>query len=86
MAKICAIKLMITGEPSDSQHAETPGGQTSMPAVHEGPVLALASEHVSGRSKKRPRWTSTKQRWADEDSTEQPFADQGDQTEQPLAE
>ncbi|GMP25228.1 hypothetical protein CsSME_00002193 [Camellia sinensis var. sinensis] len=62
MAKIWAIKSMITGEPGDSQPPEVSGGTSSTPAEQrEGAVLALASEHPIGRSKKRPRKDQTGQ-------------------------
>ncbi|GMP47677.1 hypothetical protein CsSME_00015316 [Camellia sinensis var. sinensis] len=79
MAKIQAIKSMITGESSDSQPPEATRGTFSMPAVQEkGAVLALASEQVAGRSKKRSRRNPAEQHLADEDSTEHASADLGD--------
>ena len=49
MAKIRAIKSMITGEASDSQPPKAAGGTSSTPAVQEeGVVLALASEQAAG--------------------------------------
>ncbi|GMP50907.1 hypothetical protein CsSME_00017331 [Camellia sinensis var. sinensis] len=87
MEKIRTIKSMITGEPSDSQLAEMTHGQSFQQATQESsPVLALASEQSVGRLKKRQRWASTEQRLVDEDSTELPSANQGEQTEQSLGE
>ncbi|GMP69617.1 hypothetical protein CsSME_00028812 [Camellia sinensis var. sinensis] len=87
MAKIRAIKSMITGEPSDSQPPEAAEGTSFMPAVQDkGVVLALASEQVAGRSKKRPRRNPAEQHLANEESTEHASADLGNQTEQPITE
>ncbi|GMP35149.1 hypothetical protein CsSME_00007720 [Camellia sinensis var. sinensis] len=86
MAKIRAIKLMITGEKGESQPPEATGGTSSTPAGQtEGAVLALASEQPAGRSKKRTRKEMTGQNLVDEDSTEVASTEQGDRTEQPLA-
>ncbi|GMP72781.1 hypothetical protein CsSME_00030697 [Camellia sinensis var. sinensis] len=83
MAKIRAIKSMITGEASESQPPEASGGTSSMPVAPEkGAVLALASEQATGQSKKRQRKDMTGQHLADEDSTEQASTDLGDQTAQ----
>ncbi|GMQ07593.1 hypothetical protein CsSME_00051727 [Camellia sinensis var. sinensis] len=85
MAKIRAIKSMITGELGDSQPPEVSGGTSSTPAEQkEGAVLALGSEHPTGRSKKRPRKDQTGQQLVDENSTEHASAELGDQTEQLL--
>ncbi|GMP26804.1 hypothetical protein CsSME_00003091 [Camellia sinensis var. sinensis] len=78
---------MITGESSDSQPPETAGGQSSTPAVQKkGAVLALASEQATGRSKKRPRKDQAEQHLVDEDSTEHPSTDLGEQTDQLITE
>ncbi|GMP49329.1 hypothetical protein CsSME_00016351 [Camellia sinensis var. sinensis] len=85
MAKIQAIKSMITGEASDSQPSEASGGTSSTPAVQEeGAVLALVSKQAAGWLKKRPRKNQAEQHLADEDSTEHASTDLGDQTEQPI--
>ncbi|GMP57813.1 hypothetical protein CsSME_00021732 [Camellia sinensis var. sinensis] len=85
MAKIRAIKSMITGEASDSQPPEAAGETSSTPAAQgEGAVLALASEQAVGRSKKRLRKDKAEQHLTDEDSTEHASTDLGDQTEQPI--
>ncbi|GMQ02459.1 hypothetical protein CsSME_00048675 [Camellia sinensis var. sinensis] len=85
MAKIRAIKSMITGEPSGSQPLEASGGTSSTPVRQKkGAVLALASEQPTGRSKKRPRKDQTELHLVDEDSTEHASTELGDQTEQPL--
>ncbi|GMQ10457.1 hypothetical protein CsSME_00053451 [Camellia sinensis var. sinensis] len=87
MAKIRAIKSMITSEASDSQPLEASVGTSFIPVVQEeGAVMALASEQATGRSKKRPRKNQTEQHLADEDSTEHASIDLGDQTEQPIIE
>ncbi|GMP76914.1 hypothetical protein CsSME_00033385 [Camellia sinensis var. sinensis] len=85
MAKIRAIKSMITGKASDSQPPEAAGGTSSTPAAQgEGAVLALASEQAVGRSKKRSRKDKAEQNLADKDSTVHASTDLGDQTEQPI--
>ncbi|GMP84860.1 hypothetical protein CsSME_00038223 [Camellia sinensis var. sinensis] len=79
MAKIRAIKSMITGEVGESQKPEETGGTSSTPAgQQEGAVLALASEQPAGRSKKRPRKEQTGPRLADEDSTDRVSTELGD--------
>ncbi|XP_028053165.1 uncharacterized protein LOC114257583 [Camellia sinensis] len=84
MAKIKAIKSMITGEEGESQKPEATGGTSSTPAgQQEGAVLALASEQPAGRSKKWPRKEQTGPRLADKDSTDRVSIELGDQTEQP---
>ncbi|GMP72865.1 hypothetical protein CsSME_00030758 [Camellia sinensis var. sinensis] len=71
MAKIRAIKSMITGEASESQPLEASRGTTStLVAPEKGVVLALASEQAAGWSKKRERKDMAEQHLADEDSTE----------------
>ncbi|GMP39076.1 hypothetical protein CsSME_00010054 [Camellia sinensis var. sinensis] len=83
MAKIRAIKSLITGEESESQPLEATGGTSSTPAEQkEGSALALASEQPAGRSKKRPRKDQIGQHLIDEDSTEHVSTELGDQTEQ----
>lgn len=78
MAKIWAIKSMITGEPSDSQLPEAAGGTSSTPAVQDkGAVLALTNEQAAGQSMKRSRRGQSKQHLVDEDSIENPFVDLG---------
>ncbi|GMP82669.1 hypothetical protein CsSME_00036875 [Camellia sinensis var. sinensis] len=84
MAKIKAIKSLITGEEDESQKLEAVMGTSSTPAVQqEGAVLALASEQPAGRSKKRPRNEQTGPCLADEDSTDRVSTELGNQTEQP---
>ncbi|GMP85321.1 hypothetical protein CsSME_00038526 [Camellia sinensis var. sinensis] len=78
MAKIRAIKYMITGEPRNSQLDEMIGGQISRPAVQEGPVLALASEAAAGRSKKRPRNEQTEQHLVNKDSAKLSSTEHGE--------
>ncbi|GMP51934.1 hypothetical protein CsSME_00017965 [Camellia sinensis var. sinensis] len=86
MAKIRAIKSMITGEEGESQPPEVTGGTSSTPAGQtKGAVLALASEQPAGRSKKMKRKEMTGQNLVDEDSTEVASTETGDRTEQPLA-
>ncbi|XP_028096449.1 uncharacterized protein LOC114296358 [Camellia sinensis] len=85
MAKIRAIKSIITGEEGESQPPEATEGTSSAPAGQKkSAVLALASEQPAGRSKKRPRKDPAGQSLADEDSTELAATKLGDQTEQPL--
>ncbi|GMP40086.1 hypothetical protein CsSME_00010663 [Camellia sinensis var. sinensis] len=87
MAKIRAIKSMITGEQNDSQPPEATGGTSSNPAMQaKETVLALASDQGATRFKKRSRKDSAEQHLADEDSAEHASVDLGDQTEQPSAE
>ncbi|GMP50132.1 hypothetical protein CsSME_00016871 [Camellia sinensis var. sinensis] len=86
MAKIKAIKSLITGEEDEPQNVEAIGGTSSAPPVQgDGAVLALASEQPAGRSKKRPRNEKIGPRLADEDSTDHISTELGDQTEQPRA-
>ncbi|GMP88145.1 hypothetical protein CsSME_00040227 [Camellia sinensis var. sinensis] len=84
MAKIRAIKSLITGEEDEPQNQEATGGTSSIPAVQgDGVVPALASEQPAGRSKKRPRNEKIGPCLADEDSTDHIPTELGDQTEQP---
>ncbi|GMP93199.1 hypothetical protein CsSME_00043141 [Camellia sinensis var. sinensis] len=84
MAKIRAIKSMITGEEGESQIPEATGGTSSTPAGQpEGAVLALASEQPAGLSKKWQRKEQIGPHLADEDSTDHVSTELGDQTEQP---
>ncbi|XP_028108415.1 uncharacterized protein LOC114307223 [Camellia sinensis] len=84
MAKIRAIKSMITGEEGESQEPEVTGGTSFTPTgQQEGTVLALVSKQPAGRSKKRLRKEQTGPRLADEDSTDHVSTELGDQTEQP---
>ncbi|GMP63595.1 hypothetical protein CsSME_00025226 [Camellia sinensis var. sinensis] len=73
MAKIRAIKSMITGEVSDFQPPEASGGTSSTPVVlcWLWPANKLPANQ-------------TDQHLADKDSTEHASTDLGDQTEQPL--
>lgn len=82
MAKIRAIKSMITSEPSNFQPVEIAEGQTSTPNVQDkGVVLALANEQAASWSKKRLRRNQTEQHLVDKDSTKHPSADLGEQTD-----
>lgn len=63
------------------------GGQSSQQVAQQpGPVLALANEQGVSWSKKKPKRALAEQYLVDESLAELPSADQGDQTEQPLAE